>query len=39
MMGFSPTIFASSLRTAIFLYFSLIICSIYLINEWRKENS
>jgi hypothetical protein len=37
IMGFSPTIFASSLRTAIFLYLSLIISCIFLINEWRKK--
>ena len=33
IMGFSPTIFASGLRTYTFLYFSLIICCILIIKE------
>ena len=33
MMGFSPTIFASRSRTAIFLYFSLIILIINILNN------
>lgn len=33
MMGFSPTIFASRSRTAIFLYFSLIILIINILND------
>ena len=33
VMGFSPTIFASGLRTYTFLYFSLIICCLLLIKE------
>ena len=44
MMGFSPTIFASRSRTAIFLYFSFIILIIrilsdvkYLLKKWEKK--
>jgi len=33
VIGFSPTVWASSLRTFIVLYFALIICIIYLSKE------
>lgn len=36
LMGFSPTIFDSGSRTMIFLYFSIIVLIIYLIDEFRK---
>ena len=36
MMGFSPTIFASRNRTAIFLYFSLILIIIYFFNKYKE---
>ena len=35
MMGFSPTIFTSRCRTAIFLYFSLVILIINILNDVR----
>ena len=37
IMGFSPTIWASSTRTFIFMYFSFIICSIMLYSEICKS--
>jgi len=33
LMGFSPTIYASSYRTFMYMYFSLIICLIILLNK------
>jgi len=33
LMGFSPTVYASSYRTFIYMYFSLIICLIILVNK------
>jgi len=33
LMGFSPTVYASSYRTFIYVYFSLIICLIILVNK------
>jgi hypothetical protein len=33
LMGFSPTVYASSYRTFIYMYFSIIICLIILMNK------
>jgi hypothetical protein len=33
LMGFSPTVYASSYRTFIYMYFSIIICLIILLNK------
>jgi len=33
LMGFSPTVYASSYRTFVYMYFSLIICLIILMNK------
>jgi len=33
LMGFSPTVYVSSYRTFIYMYFSLIICQIILLNK------
>jgi len=37
LMGFSPTVYASSYRTFIFMYFSLIIALIILLNKWLPQ--
>lgn len=36
IMSFSPTIYASGTRTFIFMYFSMIICTIFIFNEISK---
>jgi hypothetical protein len=33
LMGFSPTVYASSYRTFLYMYFSIIICLIILMNK------
>jgi len=40
-MGFSPTVWASGDRTAFFLMFAIIACTVYLLNWWdsSKKNS
>ena len=39
IMGFSPTIFASGNRTAVFMYISIIICMLFILFKDKKINN
>ncbi len=39
IMGFSPTLFASSLRTYIFMYFAILSVMLMMFNELKKTNN
>ncbi|MGN2368649.1 hypothetical protein ACTFJW_01120 [Clostridium cagae] len=39
IMSFSPTIYASSTRTFIFLYFSIILCAVFIFNQISKNTT